>query len=308
MASTLRLGSVLAHLSGHLKEDDYAGLATVAGAAIADFMTPEMLVENFSQTMRGYAQMVEAGDKSVLSKVTADYAARFNPAGALQREIKTMTDTTMRSSAIDKDGKNPIEQLISQIVVRYGKDNPMFDSEAPPVRNAFGEVIHTPAGIGPDAISPFAEKDGQNSDLVKKLQILTQFYDDNSFKDPDIKPLPFSLPSRTFSVKGVTVELNPKEYDKYQLLIAGYDPQTEKPLGTTLREELDPLVQGVWDKIDGSRMNAEDYAKAIGPIAKVMNSRKEWAKRIIMQEQSVSDRFLRDKNRMLTDRTINLGQ
>jgi len=296
MASILRLGAVLSHLSNHVDPVEFEQMAALTGAAVADFLTPEMMVDSMSRFMEAYNEASRYGsDKSKVLSVTADIASRFVPYSALQRDIKNLKDPFRGSTAIATRDQGWLDAFTDKLIARYKSISPWFSEDLPIQRNMFGEPLMVPGGVGPDMISPFSESKGQQSRLSQQLLTLNQYFNEFSPTNPDLIPLTLDMPGRVVTFKGVNMELTDSEYERLVLYSAGYDGETGK---SELREVLTPLVDQVWSQFE-QEMSPRQYNKMVGKISQVIRKFRERGKMQLFAEPGFQERWNLKLKRMM---------
>ncbi len=302
--SVLRLGAVMAGLRNYVSADEYAQLVPIAAGALADFMSPEMMVDSFSRLFEGYNEAVKTGGpKAQSAAVLADIAGRYMPYSSLQRDIKNEIDPLKGSAAIMTKDSSFLDQFTDRVINRYKSISPWLSEDLPVQRNIFGEALVVPDGVGPDMISPFAITTGGGSELVQKLQKLAGYYTEMAPLDPDLMQLPLSLPSRTWTMNGVSLELTPAEYERYVMYSAGVDANTGKPVGgATLRMVLEQELDSFKDM--GAEMTPVQYNKMVGVISKTIMDFRKVGQRMMTQDTGVMDRWKRALDATMEKKTI----
>ncbi len=272
-SSVLRLGAVLSNVRSFVDEQEYAELAAISMGAVADFMTPEMMVDGYSRFFEAYNEAVRYGanDSGKAAAMFAELSSRLIPYSALQREIKNLVDPVKGSTAIVTENSSFLDQYTDRLINRYKSISPWHSTDLPVQRNIFGEALMVPDGWGPDMISPFAMTKAGSSKLADSLNKLAGF-SERIGPGSDLPELEISMPPRRWSPNsdtGVNIELTPYEYEKLVLYSAGLDPETGKSLaGQSLRDTLSQVMES-FGEIDPD-MSELQYKKMVGAISKVI--------------------------------------
>jgi len=306
MSSFLRLGSVIAASRNYLDDQQYGALASVAAGAVVDFMTPEMMVDGMGRFFEAWTEAAKYtnSDSSKVDAVLVDYASRFVPFGSLQRDIRNEVDP-YKAAAVGLDG------FTDKLIRRLKNTVPGFSESLPIERNMFGEALTVPAGVGPDMLSPIAESTGSNSVLVQRLKALAQYKEElgpsNDLLDA---PIIANMP-KTFTEKGVSLELTPAEYERFQMYRGGIDPVSNTPFMKTLRESMEEVTDKVWAEVEGGQMSPRTYNKLVGELSKVVNKYNKVANSQMLQEPEFLEKWMKateeinkDSNLLKLDGTL----
>jgi hypothetical protein len=300
MSSVMRLGAVLAHLSNHVEPMEMEQLAALGGSAVADFLTPEMMVDSLSRTMEAYNEASQYGsDKGKVVAAASDIASRFIPFSALQRDIKNANDPYRGSTAVAVRDQGWLNSFTDKIIARYKSISPWYSDDLPIQRNIFGDPLMVPSGVGPDMISPFAESKGNPSRLSQQLLTLNQYFSEFSPTNPDLIPLTLDMPGRVVTFKGVGVELTNQEYERMVMYSAGMNPETGKAMQgmKPLREVMSKVVDDVWGRFDKT-MAPREYNALVGAVSGVMRKYRDVGKKMLFSEPEFQKRWNAKLKRM----------
>jgi len=298
--SVLKLGSVVAATRNYVSEDEYGQLASVAGAAVADFLTPEMMVDTYTRYLEAISGVSKGEEKGMTaaSNIAAETAAKFIPLTAMQREVSQQVDPFKTDTKIDSNLKG-LEAFTQKILNKYKAVNPWLSKDLPVQRNVFGEPLLVPfgsmeAGVLESAgnyISPFASQKKENSALVKTLSQLAGFYEQMGPIDPDIPELPISMPPRTFAQGGVSIKLSPKEYEKYVMYSAGLNPETGRPMaGESLRDALEGVRLQIMPEFKED-MSTLEYKALVGAFSRVISQYRKAGRSYMNQDNEVMKKW-----------------
>jgi hypothetical protein len=300
--SVMRLGAVISSLANYTSEDDYQELTAMAGAAVMDFMTPEMMVDGYARFFDAYNEASRYGDKNKVAAVMADVANRFVPFGALQRDIKNQLDPVKRSIVIE-NGKY-LDQFTDRVIARYKANSPFFSEDLPPVRNMFGDPLHPPDGLGPDMIAPFTITSKDGSWLTGQLAKLTGFKEQMAPDNPDYTPLNLEMPSKVLSVHGIRLELDPQQYDRYVMYSAGLKPDGSPLHGEsgTLKSVLEKQLKLMGNVPD--EMSPKQYHRYLGMISEQILRFRQMGQAQMLQDPDLKEKFYRAQKASQTKQTI----
>ena len=300
----MRLGAVLSSLRNYTSEDEYQEAAAMAGVALADFMTPEMMVDGYGKFMDAYSAAVSyKGDKQAANKFFSDQAAKFIPFSALQRDIKSLNDPTKKDTVIATKDAGWLDKFTDRLINRYQAVSPWHNENLPVQRNMFGEPLLVPDGLGPDMISPFATSKAGSTQLVQQLAKLAGFKEQMGPDDPTIMNLPIAMPSRTWTYQGVSIELDPHQYERYVMYSAGLDPATNKPLmDQGLRSTLESVLGG-FKEMD-TNMSPREYNKIVGRISDVILRYRKIGQAMMLEDQEIMDKWQKSIEASTTPQNI----
>lgn len=290
--SLLRLGSVLASTRNYVSKDEYEQLAMISASAVADFMTPEMMVESYSKYMDYFSDIIKGQDQDKAIKAVAqDIGGRFNPLSAMQREV---TQAFVDPYKADTAGFTKMDGFTEGLIAKYKAVNPWLSEELPISRNMFGEPLLAPFGSleeGQDIknyLSPFASHKKENSQLVNTLAKMNGFYEQMAPINKDMPKLDLAMPSRTFTYKGVSIDLNPTEYEKYVMYSAGLNLDMTSFGGENLRDSLDKVTKAIVPNTKDP-MTPFAYKRLLGVVSKVVGQyRKQGQARMLSDPDIMS--------------------
>lgn len=292
--SLLRLGSVLASTRNYISKDEYEQLAMVSASAVADFMTPEMMVDSYSRYMEYFSDIVKGNDTGkAVKSIAQDLGTRVNPLGTMQREV---TQAFVDPFKADTAGYTKMDGFTEGLIAKYKAVNPWLSTDLPISRNMFGEPLLAPFGTleeGQDIknfISPFASHKKENSQLVKTLAKMNGFFEQMQPIDKEIPKLEISMPSRTFSYKGVSIDLNPVEYEKYVMYSAGLNLDGSKMGAESLRDSLSKVTKAILPNTE-IPLNQISYRKMIGAVSKVIGQYKKLGQARMLADQDVMSKW-----------------
>lgn len=310
-SSVLRLGAVMSNLRSYLSAGEYGELATIAGGAVIDFMTPEMLVDGYSRLFEAYneAARYSETDKAKAAAIFSEISARLVPYSALQRDIKNLVDPLKGSTAIVMQDSSFLDKFTDRLVNRYKSISPWHSTDLPVQRNILGEPLVVPDGWGPDMISPFAMTKAGSSKLADTLNKLAGFQE-NMGPDPELPNLEIAMPPRRWSPggeTGVSIELTPHEYERFIMYSAGLDPKTgEKVGGVSLRDALESVTQS-FGEIDPN-MSTIQYGKMVGAISKVILQFRKAGQNMMAQDEEIMNRWQKAFNAASESKNIDVFQ
>lgn len=308
-SSIMRLGAVMSQLRNAIDSDEYDSLASVAGGAVADFMTPEMMVDGYSRLFEAYNEAARYDSKDKTASVFADVASRYIPFSALSRDVKNLKDPYKGSTAIVTQDAGFLDTFTQKVINRYKSISPWFSEDLPIQRNIFGEGLVVPDGLGPDMISSFATTKKGNSEVVQKLQQLAGFKESVA-GNSDLPELNISMPPRNWSPVGGTaasIELTPKEYEKLVMYSAGLNPENgEKLGGPSLRDSMTEVLNGF--KGTPQDLSPVEYEKMIGKISGVMLKYRQLGQKMMTQDPAIMGRWQKAFDASLTKTQVNAFQ
>ncbi len=337
MASFLRLGNVIAGTRNHIAKGEYEQLVAYTSAAVADMMTPEMMVEGWSRYLEAYNEAIKyEGDSRKMQDVFVNTMSRFIPYSGFLRQVKNLYDPykpDMKTDPLGEGIANGIAEVTNSVVNRYKGIVPWHTEEMPIQRNMFGDPLHVPPGVlaedytadgqsipiedsKPGAwevfLSPFAVSHGKGDPLVQKLKYLAN-YQVSSGGDFNrtLDPLPLQMPSRIFSYIGTQVELTPEEYERLILYTAGRDPVSGNPIaGRSLRDNMGRAVDAIWPQLKSRNMTPVEYNALVGAISEQYVAAKEVGKAMLFAEPEFKEKVMKSlKHRTMIQQTMpSLGE
>lgn len=288
--SLLRLGSVIASTRNFIAKDEYEQLGMIAASAVADFMTPEMMVESYSKYMDYFSDIVKGQDQDKAVKgIAQDIGGRFNPLGTVQREV---TQAFVDPYKGDVAGFQKLDGFTEGLIAKYKSVNPWLSEDLPITRNMFGEPLLAPFGSleeGQDIknfISPFASHKKENSDLVNTLAKMNGFYEQMAPINKDMPKLDLAMPSRRFTFKGVGIDLNPSEYEKYVMYSAGLNLDMTNFANENLRDSLDKVTRAIVPNTKDP-MTPLAYKKLLGVVSKVVGQYRKLGQQRMLSDPDI---------------------
>jgi len=184
-----------------------------AVSAFSKNITSKTFLRGFSEALRALDDPDRFGEV-----FTKKFVASLVPATSLLSQIERVSDPDLRATY----------EILDHVRSRI----PGLSESLPPRRNIWGEPIILEGGLGPDLMSPIytsKEKDSPASDELLRLK------------------MPIGMPTISQNIKGISIELEPFEYDRFLELM------NTNPLNST--EE--PLKKSIEDLIE-----SEDYQEA----------------------------------------------
>jgi hypothetical protein len=310
-SSFLRLGAVMSQLRNFVSDDEYEQLASVAGGAVVDFLTPEMMIDGYSRLFEAYNEAARYDSKDKVVSVMADIGSRFVPFSALQRDIKNQIDPYKGSTAIVQKDAGFLDKFTDKLINRYKSISPWHSTDLPIQRNIFGEPLLVPDGAGPDIISPFAITKAGGSEVVQKLQALAG-YKETVAPDDNLPDLRIEMPSKQWSpggaVAAVKIELRPAEYERYIMYSAGIDPDTNKPLNgmQPLRGAVEDVLKAM--KNVDTQMSPLEYQKMAGKLSSVFLKYRKVGQQMMSQDPKIMERWNKAFDAATSKQTIDAFQ
>jgi len=194
-------------------------------------------------------------------------------------------DQNAKSSAWGDTGSFFINAMINKFVANMPGLNGLT-----PQRNFFGEAIEYPAGHGPEVSSPIAF--GTSKDVAVETELIRLGLEGPLYKvdqrDKNDAHLMLRKLPQTITLNNSTVQLNPKQYDTYQMLAGGdMSPLVKAKMMTeaqakqqtkvgSLRAQMQRMItQKGWEQLP-------DYQKKIN-LNMLIKSNRERAKAMILQ-------------------------
>ncbi len=277
--SVFKLSAVVAGLRNYVSEDEYSQLAVTASAAVTDFLTPERMVDTYARYADAFSDIANDRDPGgAASKIAGEVANNTVPFSALMRDIKTLKDPYKVDQSTDKNNSG-LEQFIDRVINRYRSVTPWFSEDLPVQRNIFGEAILAPNGSLEEGyldevagfLSPFSSHRKETTPLVNTLSKMAGFYEAQSGLEPDLPALPIAMPPRSFTFKGVSVDLSPAEYEKYVMYSAGINPETGEAAvpGASLRDALENVRTQILPALNQD-LSPKQYRALVGTFSKVI--------------------------------------
>jgi hypothetical protein len=190
-------------IAGGMTESERDHLATAIVAAVSQNITSKTWLRGLSEAISAVEDPQRYG-----AKWFENLAGTVVPTGVAQIERVVSPEMSAIYSAMDS--------IKSRI--------PGYSDNLPPRRNMWAEVIAPEGGLGPDIISPIYTSTVKDSPISQELL--------------DLKT-PLRMPKETQIIDGTAVALEPKEYDRFLVLM------NEIPLSSTgkkLKDSLNNLV------------------------------------------------------------------
>jgi hypothetical protein len=293
LASFLKLGSILSNFSSYIEQEEYAELATMTSAGVADFLTPELMVSTVSDFFQMWNEAGKLGKGTAVANFLADSAARFAPFSAALRDVRNFENEERSNTRVSTQGKNAFEIMADKIIARYQSQVPYFNRNLPVQRNMFGEVVYTPTSFGPDLLMPFQSLSAEEPQLERQLRALSQYNETNSPIDKDLNALSLNLPPRNLVMEGgIAIEMTPEEYERFQMLAGGIDPKTEKPRGRTLRKALEPAVNAAFKAGSSGVLSKAAYNQVVGQVTEIITQFRKDAQDEMKRDPAIRKRFM----------------
>lgn len=301
--SIMRLGHLVASTRNYVDAAEYEQLATAAASAAADFLTPEMLVDSYALFFDAFGEAIGGEDRGALERFGTDVVARATPYSALSKDIKNINDPYKVDTKVAKEREGNFKKFgafIDKLQAKYSSINPMFSKDLPIQRNVFGEALLAPFGSLEGGIAdgletvfvPWASQKAKGTELVETLSRMTGFYEQMGPTNKDLPSLSVTMPPRSFSHAGVTVDLDPYEYSKFVLYSAGLDPETEQPLipGGSLREVMSGELEGMKDQLKQG-LEPVVYKKLVGVFSKTMLKYRQMGQQLMLSDPAIMEKW-----------------
>lgn len=283
MTLAANMADLSGYLYGEMKDENVSANAKDIMAAtvgiLAATASPEFLTGGLGDLIR-FVESPERGADAVLRQIVAGQV----PFSSLLRTVRQEIDPLKRTTkSLDESALGVLEQQWNEIKNLI----PGFSETLPPQRNMFGEVVHYPAGVGPDMISPIYTTEFKD-DLV--LRELIRLGSAGPLMHPKAKPgeehLVIRMPSNTISnsAAGVSqpIRMSPQQYDKFIQLAAGIGLEG---MDLTLKEKLKEIIESDYADFDG--IEKTDQLKRT-VIAKWVDAYRSIAQaQLVMEEQDI---------------------
>lgn len=272
---------------GKDRESEAQDLAIQAGAAMANFFTPEFLMENVNDFLDAMN-----GDKRKVDRIVGNIGGALIPFSSGLRFIRQeVTDPVKRETRPDPNAAFPI---MDKIMNGVRNTIPGLSDTLPPQKDIFGKVkTYKPwFAKNPDEDSPLEEGE-EGKDLVsKEIQRMNMTGPQAFGDDETLSYLKLDMPPRfikkSFGGQQVSVKLTPEQYDKFVDLAAGIGLQSA-PDGKTLKEFLNQEISEGYPNIPG---NKTDEAKILLIKEIVSNYRKAAREELLMEDADIEEQFM----------------
>lgn len=292
-----------AKAADHLDEDTLDQIASDFSIVVAETFTPDQLNDN----IKGFINLMGADFEEGM-KWASSVPARFMPASGFLRDVVQTTDPVARYQAENTSDSNLLNFAMT-VKNRFKSIIPGLSKDLPPQLNRYGEVIPVQAGLGFDAISPFAIGTTKDREQKKAMERLVQFAEMNNSILPSaysttgiisgiekLSPLPElvvfttpkSLPAKmlipgtistdSFENLNVNYKLDAEDKAFYGYAMGGRDPMTGEPisnLGTLREAELKVLKNN--NLLNGEAIDFDKYRKAVTELHQVYLAFREQA-------------------------------
>lgn len=286
-STVLLMGADAMELMTHLDEASVEKIddLIIGGLAVlGDRITPEFLTEGMPKFF-DLLDKIEQGKMSVdaAAEAMGKFVASATPYSSfLKSTLKKYRDPLKRDTTPESEDFGAIWEKVKlewQDMVGLG-------DELPVQRNIFGDPIALPAGAGMDYVSPFYKNSPEEDPLRAELQRLGlhgPLY--NPEPGPGQSHFRVRMPNRTvkmgFGGQIYSVDLAPKEYEKYIMYSAGIGLGEDVP---TLREALTEAL--------GSDEAKNDEAKKF-LVSKIISKYREAARgKMITDDQDIQRKFM----------------
>jgi hypothetical protein len=150
LGSMLGIMADYADVGGQLDEHKASEIAQAVWLAASRNLTSKIFLEGASDLFEAWN-----GDGPALQRLQKGLIRTTIP--GVVRLGKKVTDPETRDPEPGANPDDPEEGAWSEvrgIINRYKAETPGFSHTLPPRRNLWGDVIHIPAGLGPDVLSP----------------------------------------------------------------------------------------------------------------------------------------------------------
>lgn len=308
ISSIVAISADMSEIIGSLgkdRETEAQDLAIQAGAAMANFFTPEFLMENvndFLDAMNGDARKVD--------RIIGNIGGSLVPFSSGLRFIRQeVTDPIKRETRPDPNAAFP---MMDKIMNGIRNTIPGLSDTLPPQKDIFGKVKtykHWSAK-NPDDESPFEEGVEGKDPIFKEIQRLNMTGPQAIGGDEANSYLKIDMPPRfirkSFGGQAVSVKLTPEQYDKFVDLSAGIGLQSA-PEGKTLKEFLNEEISEDYPNLPG---NKTDEAKILLIKEIISNYRKAAKQELMMEDADIEERFMtgaQEKFSKITGEDIDLS-
>lgn len=280
ISTFINVASLLNKASGHVDKEEYQQAAISAGLMMADIITPEQIMGSVSNLM----DVIKGKQTGV--DFLAQLPSRLMPFSALSQDVRQTVDTknrVVKGSEFYETLKNNFKNKI-----------PGLSPDLPAQRNIWGEVLHLPDGIGPDAMSPFATSDGKGLELKRILEEMDDYYETHKNTNFGLYKLNIELPGKVIPnalASSIPYEMTPKEKEVYTIMASGKDPFTGKNYFPE-KGDLKTVVQNaIKQYIDPKKpiaaQDPADYAKAVAEIQGTITAYRNLANKKIIEYGNV---------------------
>ena len=273
IAYPVKMAADLADAIRHTDLDDGVTLERITelGNALTwmtvETFAPEMLVQSFGNLF----DAIEEGDGK---KLVANVAPNLVPFAGVTRQfnkdeyIKMYNDPTSAWPFLEQE----LEKIKEGI--------PGLGSKAEPRLNIWGDPIpSSKVTLGPEFISLFDMGEIKANDTVTEEMIRLGYFGRVKKQAPDGEDyLNVSMPGRSFSIYGESVDLDNKEYNEYVRYSAGIGLRDDIP---TLKESLKEQIDNDYPLLNEE--NKTDEAKRF-VIKKIISQYREAAKKKLVSE------------------------
>ena len=284
ISTFINVASLLNRAAGHVDKDEYQKAAISAGLMMADIITPEQIMGSVSNLM----DVIKGKQTGV--DFLAQLPSRFMPFSAASQDVRQTMDTknrVVKGADIYETLKNNFKNKI-----------PGLSTDLPAQRNIWGDVLHIPDGIGPDAISPFATSDGKGLKLKETLEAMDDYYETHKNTNFGLYKLNIELPTKVIPnalASSIPYEMTPKEKEVYTIMAAGIDPFSGKPYFPekgTLRTVVEKAIKTYIDPTKPiAAQDPTNYAKAVAEIQGTITAYRNLANKKIMDYGNVGSKM-----------------
>jgi len=217
--------------------------------------------------------------------------------GYFRRQLATFTPMTSLVANIERD-LDPTMRATYTVIDQIKSRTPGLSDSLPPRRNLWGEPIVLQGGLGWDFVSPIYSSKIKDDPVAAELVA---------------HEIEVTLPRKKFGQGKFAVELKPREYDRYAVLVGKgvklpyYNPATGKTQDYNLRGFLAQMM-----KSDIYKMASDgpDGGKAT-IVLKIVNGFKQAAQQQLYIErpglyEEVKYQKMREKQAMMNKQTIGI--
>jgi hypothetical protein len=218
LGSIMGLAADASEIMLHLDDEaERERLAATIVMSISKNVTSKTFLRGISEAVNAMSDPDRYGERYVQK-----LAGTVVPTGVAQIN-RTFFDSTLRET------RSFLDEIKSRV--------PGLSDSLPPRRNIWGEPVTLSGSAGPDLLSPIYSSDKKSAPASEELLRLG---------------LHLSRPMRRQSFMGISLELSPEEFDRFQVLAGDEikDPNTN----LSFRETVAGLAEG-W------HVNAKDYAQ-----------------------------------------------
>ena len=291
---------------GKDRETEAQDLAIQAGAAMANFFTPEFLMENVNDFLDALN-----GDERKVERIIGNIGGSLVPFSSGLRFIRQeVTDPTKRETRPDPNSAFP---MMDKIMNGVRNTIPGLSDELPPQKDVFGKVkTYAPwFAKNPDDESPMDETGKPGTDPIsKEIQRMNmtgpQAIDGEEAMDYLKIDMPPRFIRKSFGGQQVSVKLTPQQYDKFVDLAAGIGLQSA-PEGKTLKEFLNDEISEDYPNLPGAKT---DEAKRLLIKEIISNYRKAAREELMLEDADIEEQFMtgaQEKFSKITGEDIDLS-